>query len=76
MAYASRHKLVNVVMEAQYDQPGLDGVMQEEVKNMIVKAGNSTAEKRKLRGKDEVLVNANFSSGSEKVNAVLVSRKE
>lgn len=70
MAYASRHKLVNVVMEAQYDQPELDGVMREEVKNMIMKARSSTAEKRKLQGKSEVLVNANFSSGSEKVNAV------
>jgi hypothetical protein len=70
MAYASRHKLVNVVMEAQYDQPELDGVMREEVKNMIMKARNSTVEKRKLQGKSEVLVNANFSSGSEKVNAV------
>jgi hypothetical protein len=70
MAYASRHKLVNVVMEAQYDQPELDGVMREEVKNMIMKARNSNAEKRKLQGKDEVLVNANFSSGSEKINAV------
>jgi hypothetical protein len=29
MAYASRHKLVNVVMEAQYDQPELDDVMRE-----------------------------------------------
>jgi hypothetical protein len=70
MAYASRHKLVNVAMEAQYDQPELDGVMREEVKNIIMKARNSTAEKRTPQGKSEVLVNANFSSGSEKVNAV------
>lgn len=70
MAYASRHNLVNVVVEAQYDQPELDAVMREEVKNMITKARNLTTEKRKLQGKREVLVNANFSSGSEKVNAV------
>jgi hypothetical protein len=70
MAYASRHKLVNIVMEAQYDEPELDGVMREEVKNMIMKARNSTTEKRELQGKSEVLVNANFSSGSEKLNAI------
>jgi hypothetical protein len=70
MAYASRHKLVNIVLEAQYDQPELDGVMREEVRNMIMKARNLIAEKRKPHGQNEVLVNANFSSGSEKVNAI------
>jgi len=37
---------------------------------MIMKARNSTVEKRKLKGKDEMLVNANFSSRSEKIKAV------
>lgn len=70
MAYASRHKLVNAIMEAQYDKPELDGIMREEVQKVILKARNSVAEKRKLQGKREVLVNANYSSGSEKLNAV------
>jgi Berberine and berberine like len=70
MAYASRHKLVNAIMEAQYDKPELDGIMREEVQKVILKARNSAAEKRKLQGQREVLVNVNYSNGSEKLTAV------
>lgn len=69
-AYASRHKLVNVVLEAQYDQPELDGVMREEVQKIIMRARNSATKKRNMQENSEVLVNANFSSGTEKVSAV------
>jgi hypothetical protein len=65
MAYASRHKLVNAIMEAQYDKLKLDGIMREEVQKIILKARNSVTEKRKLQGQREVLINANYSSGPE-----------
>jgi hypothetical protein len=70
MAYASRHKLVNVMFRAQYDDPSLDAKMREEVSRIIGKVRKSVAEKRDPQGHTEVLVNANFSSGYEMLNAV------
>lgn len=69
MAYASRHKLVNVVAELQYNDPSLDAQMRDEITKIVGKARKAVAEKRG-QSRDEVLVNANYSSGSEKLNAV------
>jgi hypothetical protein len=49
MAYASRHKLVNAIMEVQYDKSELDGIMREEVQKVILKARKSVAEKGSCR---------------------------
>jgi hypothetical protein len=70
MAFASRHKLVNVVLEVQYSDPSLDAKMREEASRIIGKVRQSVTEKRGVQGQGGVLVNANFSSGYEKLNAV------